>query len=161
MKKLQVATIACRDEAGLRFFYKKLSALACRDEAGLGSRISGIIRIIPIGLCAYSTMGMTICFNFLIPTTSLHPSLVFNLHNNNKSFLYGASYLYLHTYFEKNTSLLESNEFFPIGFPSLLVYLFQEQFFFSTNITRFVTQSLHLAKLNPFMAVHHECISIK
>ncbi len=46
----------------------------------LGSQISQIIRVIPIGLCAYDTMEMTICFNFLIPTTLLHPLLVFSIY---------------------------------------------------------------------------------
>lgn len=60
----------------------------------------------------------------------------------------------------RKTSLLESNEFFPIGFLFLPLLFISRTIFFSTNITQFVTQSLHLAKLNPFMAVHDECISI-
>jgi hypothetical protein len=80
----------------------------------------------------------------------LAPSIVgfFNLHNNTNIF---SMVLHISTYIPtlKKTSLLESNEFFPIGFPFLLVYFTNKFFLYKHHTicnTKFAfgkTKSIH------------------
>ncbi len=102
MEKLQVATIACRDEAGLRFFFKKLVHYICDHMFQLSHSLLHLAWSIHHWFSIYIATKICSLWCFV------------------------SIYTYIPTL--RKTSLLQSNEFFPIGFPSPLVY-FKNNFF--------------------------------